>query len=556
MGAYLFNPITGKLDRAGDGGGGGGGDVTIITDDGTFNASAVGIAGQQAGTVPVVFVRAEDDAALIEDRTWTTQYVVDASTTPGLRGTYSTLQAALDQQFADYPGIEGRNHPILIRGTITGGATFNAGQSVHIFGMGTTSGEGQIGNTASLTGALSVPGQCQVYFSNLLVTSVATGSSLCFNGCNIGTMTRQLGDTSPPQYFQNSRIFSLTWDLANCIFVNCIVLNSGTTLTDCQFSFTGGQWLAGTSSIMGTSFGTFNRVESLNVGGDSVGSILITDCQLSGTIDFPSANLFYNNLSHITDSSFDFVDIANSGILNSLQGNVIFRKVGGNLTSVTKNDQLVQINAAGASVSTDSTDFIVGQQVIIQDISGGAFTSPISITDANGVTFNGQPNCFIHDNYGSIVLTFDGTNFSFSLMQKKVATPNNTLSIGSNGYQFNVDVRNDGFSSGVSGGGGMSTQSSLVAGNGATLTTFTLPDAGLCTVGSTIEVIGRDSGGWRVGQNAGQFIHAAGVGTTTTGVTGYIESNTDRYACIKIKCVSADGLEWVACSVNGVVSVV
>lgn len=57
-------------------------------------------------------------------------------------------------------------------------------------------------------------------------------------------------------------------------------------------------------------------------------------------------------------------------------------------------------------------------------------------------------------------------------------------------------------------------------------TVFTLP--AIASIGDTITISGQGTGGWRMAQNAGQYI-VCNSDTTTTGTSGYIEStlNTD-----------------------------
>lgn len=64
----------------------------------------------------------------------------------------------------------------------------------------------------------------------------------------------------------------------------------------------------------------------------------------------------------------------------------------------------------------------------------------------------------------------------------------------------------------------------------AGLTTFTLPL--VSPVGSVIEIIGEGAGGWRVSQNAGQYIRLNN-NTSTVGVGGYIAS-AHAYTTIKL----------------------
>lgn len=72
--------------------------------------------------------------------------------------------------------------------------------------------------------------------------------------------------------------------------------------------------------------------------------------------------------------------------------------------------------------------------------------------------------------------------------------------------------------------------------NGA-VTVLTLPLKAF--VGDVIEVKGMNSGGWRIAQNASQYINLDGVTTTTPGTGGKLESVESR-AAIKLVCTIQD----------------
>ena len=105
MANYAFNPITNKIDRIGDdGGGGGGGDITIRGQDGSsITGDDFQFIGQEFGTSETNI--SEVDTSTGEVRftynAWETPYVVDLSVDPEEKGTYSTIQAAIDAAVLD-----------------------------------------------------------------------------------------------------------------------------------------------------------------------------------------------------------------------------------------------------------------------------------------------------------------------------------------------------------------------------------------------------------------------------------------------------------------------
>ncbi len=87
--------------------------------------------------------------------------------------------------------------------------------------------------------------------------------------------------------------------------------------------------------------------------------------------------------------------------------------------------------------------------------------------------------------------------------------------------------------------------------NRGTLITATLPS--LALLGEIIEIAGVGAGGWLIAQNASQIIHV-GSSASSTGVGGSVAS-TNRYDCIKLRCVVAN-LEFVVMSGTGNFTVV
>ena len=86
--------------------------------------------------------------------------------------------------------------------------------------------------------------------------------------------------------------------------------------------------------------------------------------------------------------------------------------------------------------------------------------------------------------------------------------------------------------------------------NSASRIIITLPVTS--AVGSTIEVVGVGAGGWRMAQNASQIITYAASGATfssTTGVTGYLESDNTYQAALLV-CVVAN-TRWVVTNLTG-----
>jgi hypothetical protein len=86
--------------------------------------------------------------------------------------------------------------------------------------------------------------------------------------------------------------------------------------------------------------------------------------------------------------------------------------------------------------------------------------------------------------------------------------------------------------------------------NNASLVTVTLPSS--MTQGERIRIIGKGAGGWRLAQNSGQTIQF-GTSATTTGASGYLESN-NTYDVVEIICIT-DNTDFVVISSIGNITV-
>lgn len=82
--------------------------------------------------------------------------------------------------------------------------------------------------------------------------------------------------------------------------------------------------------------------------------------------------------------------------------------------------------------------------------------------------------------------------------------------------------------------------------NNASRITITLPST--AAVGDMLKIIGKGAGGWKIAQNAGQYIQFTNV-TSTVGVTGYLQSN-NRYDVVTMVCTIANTMFTVTDSMG------
>lgn len=152
--------------------------------------------------------------------------------------------------------------------------------------------------------------------------------------------------------------------------------------------------------------------------------------------------------------------------------------------------------------------------------------------------------------------TGGGSTTTASLISTSTVNFNHILSAADTNVQNALETLDDaGMAVSIISGTSQAASSNWIyVANNSSLVTITLPTS--IPAGKRIGVVGNGSGGWRMSQNAGQVIHCGSVlGSTTPGVTGYIASNSDRYASMEIICTVAN-TEFVCRSINGSVTIV
>lgn len=433
-----------------------------LTPDSGAAVSAVGgtipTLGYQAGTVQTT--RTYNDGAgnfRVADQTWYTQYVVDASTTPGLKGTFQTIQAALNQAVSD--GMLYTNQKVIyIRVgsysenlTIPGGAIL-VGETIALPVGGVIS---PLANTVIL-GNHVFSGNAIASFNNLVFEQTVSGD--IFNGgsaaivlgyaknCTIlNTGSGQILNGMPSNssfnfvnctftaggeatQFTCTNMFSMI--MQECTFSNICDINQDTCPTLFLRNCTGLSTSSGVGTVtmgsgafiqaIGTWFSTnnaYNITGTSMLGGDLKQCTFLT----GGTAGINTATgawvLDCCNTSGVTTNPM-FTNAATVSINTQTQGNIIASTLtSGNLdvlvtmyyVGVTSTASARTINLPTAL--TPGSSPTAGQVFIIKDQSGGAATNNITVTTTNGLLIDGSTTALINTNYGSLTVKFDGTNY-------------------------------------------------------------------------------------------------------------------------------------------------
>jgi len=367
------------------------------------------IFGQQALTTPVMDTIGSGSTLNIENRTWETQYIVDQSTTQGLRGTFSTIQAAIDQANADGFGATGAE--VIIRpGTYNENILVAAGQSLTF--RGTT------GNAFPFS--VTINGNLD-FSSSILENINLEGTINCSGSLNLF----------------NCRVFTATITLPgfpgfnafNCLLTGCTLTavgRGGYVLNNCNCGFSTFS-SNGTSSIIESQNFTLNVTTSGGNSGNGtvkfcdhvtlscdVGTTLnVVDTLLAGSIT-ANGTVNYSNVCKSTLFFFasSFITGA-ANLLQSSQGNVIHSRRVAVDTSIAAGDYYIGVTDTSSprTMTLPIASTLLDQSFIIKDESLAAATNNITINVSGGALIDGSATKLINTNGGSLTFIFDGTNY-------------------------------------------------------------------------------------------------------------------------------------------------
>jgi hypothetical protein len=439
---------------------------TITGDDGIVLPPTAGnwnIFGQQAGTIPVMQTNGTllNSILRIEDRTWTTQYIVDPSATVGLRGTFSTIASAI--------AAASSGQTIFIRaGTYTENITLSPGinlaayndngltPNVTIIGKCTMTGTGKVAISGirlqtngdfciSVTGSnASVLNLVNCYINCTNNTGIQFTSSN--GGAQINTInTSGSVNTTGIALYSHSSAGSLFFDRS-------YFSNSGGTTTNNTAS--SGQVfhhytymaIATTTSSTCTLTATFsyfstfsNNITALTQGGNNLS--LMRNCtfktgsataiSISTGLNLQQCSIECDNASIISGAgtlTYSAVSVNSTtpgwtftitSQVARYMGQMVFAKAfGTNYTPTATSYQVLRSDCIIAVTSTASARTItmpaagmeIGQVWTVKDESGGALVNNITIS-GNGVNIDGAATKVISTNYGFVNLYWNGSQF-------------------------------------------------------------------------------------------------------------------------------------------------
>jgi hypothetical protein len=266
-------------------------------------------------------VGATTNQIYIEDRRWLSSFIVDPSATVGLRGTFTTIQAALNA-IAAGPGLG----VIYIKpGTYVESPAIAAGQGIHMIGVQATPNNAAV----LIQGQITIGAGSGCGFENLLVGFTAATALSMTNSASLDAVNCSFFSTGSPGVVVNNATAALT--TSHCTIQTAAltdalqVFNSTTCVFDDTIFSSGGNTL----SLVGTAnaqfiYCTFNGVAVLGAG--STGNFQFCNHSVGASYAYDSGPGAFLNAFHETITSnsastffvqgtgtFNYADIVNLG---------------------------------------------------------------------------------------------------------------------------------------------------------------------------------------------------------------------------------------------------
>lgn len=430
---------------------------TITGDDAVVLSPTLGnwnIFGQKAGTVPVMITHGAVSTLSIEDRTWETQYVVDTSTALGLRGTFATIQTAINQAMADGMAFNNPKKIYIRTGTYTEDLTIQPGtilvgevmsyptggvitpQVTTINGTHTFTGNAVVGfnnltffNSTPAANTFSGGDIVLAYFDNCYLASSSTGNHIDITAANstIKFSRTSFANNGDQVCFTLPDTGSALY-LFNCQFQQAAAFNCAGNLILEDSNGLGEVQMTASSTVTAKNCFWFGNGPAFLISGTGSGGSL-RNCSFMGAgtaaIESTTGTWYLqacaagdqsNNLSLLYENG------TNYQIGQHIQGNLVRSRLTAVSTNLTPDDYYIGVTSTAAARTINLPDGTSGdanqdQIFLIKDQSGGAATNNITVTTVSGVkTIDGATSQIINMNYGFIGVKYDGTNyFSFGI---------------------------------------------------------------------------------------------------------------------------------------------
>ncbi len=441
------------------------GNVVITADDGnSLTTSPYDIFGQKAGVVPVNSTAITAGQLFVANNTWQTQYVVDASTTLGLEGTFQTIQSAIDQAVIDGASLSVEKKIFIRYGSYTENLNIPAGiylegDSIYLSGglpqFTTITGNHNVNST-------NIFRSQGINFLNIDATAdTFTGSStnlFFFNRCefqNTGTglfFTMNFNSSiitscifSAPAYLQPISITSGSTGIIfdNCLFTQCGFTNEGSvTFLNCQ-NIGPITCVGGSANV--TAYNCLFNSNPYCINGTGNG-LTLTNCTFNAnSTDYPiqytgqESYLVNCNILQSTPSLGIYDGGCKIGSPASMTGNIYTRHLFATDTTAAIDDFYIGITDTSVPRTVNlQPSSGLDRTWIVKDESLAAGTNNITVVSASGL-IDGAASYVINTNGGAAQFIADGAGNYFVMNEANALSPGsssiNTITGNSGGAE-------------------------------------------------------------------------------------------------------------------------
>lgn len=440
--------------------GSGAGSIELTADDAnSLNGNAFNLFGQQASTIPVMDTLVAAGNFYFENRAWETPYIVDASTAAGLRGTFTTIQAALNQAVIDGMTFSSPRQIYIRTGTYTENLTIPGGAYFSSSGLQTD--PSSVPAYTVISGNHTLADIC-LFSSNGIQWQTAVGDMFTAGS----TFTFLIGTNSEFSNAGVGQILNVPTGSTGIFLDHCNFASArgdfGTVftlasvdacqITDCYFSGCGFETGGGVLRLSNCS-----NVGEVNINAAAFPGIVASNCTFVASLNsniygLGSANLVSCGFSN-NDNTKYATDLVNASMVSCYMTNGVtqpsnfvnpatntalytFNQVGnvlGGLRSAVSLAGSPQSNYVGITSTAAPRSVVINRgpadyQVYVVDESGGAGTNNITVTSSGGELINGAASYVINRNYGSALFHSDGTNWFVSASASDAGDVNGPLS--------------------------------------------------------------------------------------------------------------------------------
>lgn len=395
-------------------------------------ANVLNVFGQNAGSVDVASTNASGNTLNVENRTWGTQYVVDASSTTGLRGTFTTIQAAINQAVAD--GSPTSIKTIFIRrGTYIENLVMPAA-SIHLCAYTPVGNLANVNTSfidVAIAGNITFTAGAVAHFTNLFLATIdATTTVSITTGINSCSFCHCLFNTGGTSNISLTSTVTSGLKLDHCSVVGGNVATSqgdieiyNSTISSLALTTTGivvatqSEFITATSTLADTSQATFNFCEfstasstALTVGAGCTANVYntIINSSAANVID-GSGTLNHSGLSFVNGSQ----NIATTTQNVKPSSAIVPRTaVASSPYVVLSTDYFISVDTTSARTIQLPNAPSTNQVFTVKDRTGGALLNNITVTTVGGVVnIDGSTSYVINVNFGSAQFIFNGTTY-------------------------------------------------------------------------------------------------------------------------------------------------